>query len=228
MAYSRKYEGYKEFLLNKICGQKQYNFTHTVGETMALIRKCQPNTIEDWERWYFNNAQTNTKEPRRITEETIKNLGVKFREVMRNEFIPAILDAIDKLTDEEIESYVYNLVINRTYDGYITEKLVVSELLSKKFPNVTIEESTPEQDHAGNIDYVINVNKFKIGIQIKPITANANFGGFSLTERMQDSFNSFQEEFGGEVFIVFSKEGKIDNIEVIENIQNEIDRLHNI
>ena len=228
MAYSRKYEGYKEFLLNKICGQKQYNYPRNVGETMALIRKCQPNTIEDWERWYFNNAQTNTKEPERITEETLKNLGVKLREVMRNEFIPAILDAIDKLTDEEIESYVYNLVINRTYDGYITEKLVVSELLSKKFPNVTIEESTPEQDHAGNIDYVINVNKFKIGIQIKPITANANFGGFSLTERMQDSFNSFQEEFGGEVFIVFSKEGKIDNIEVIENIQNEIDRLHNI
>jgi len=228
MAYSRKYEGYKEFLLNKICGQKQYNYPRNVGETMALIRKCRPNSIEDWESWYFNNAQTNTKEPERITEETLKNLGVKLREVMRNEFIPAILDAIDKLTDEEIESYVYNLVINRTYDGYITEKLVVSELLSKKFPNVTIEESTPEQDHAGNIDYVINVNKFKIGIQIKPITANANFGGFSLTERMQDSFNSFQEEFGGEVFIVFSKEGKIDNIEVIENIQNEIDRLHNI
>ena len=25
---------------------------------MALIRECQPNKIEEWEQWYFENATT--------------------------------------------------------------------------------------------------------------------------------------------------------------------------
>jgi len=132
------------------------------------------------------------------------------------------------LSDEEIESYVSNLAINRTYDGYIREKQVISELLSKRFRNVTFEESTPEQDHAGNIDFIINVNAYKIGLQIKPVTANANFGGYSLTERMQDSFNAFTEQYGGKVFIVFSKDSKIANTEVINEIQAEIERLRSL
>lgn len=225
MVYSRKYEGYKEFLLNKICGQKQFNYTRNVGETMALIRECQPNSYEEWENWYFENAKTKRKQPTRITREIMSNYGTRLREVVRNEFIPAILEAINNLTDEEIESYVYNLAINRTYDGYITEKKVVAELISKHFPDVSIEESTPEQDHAGNIDFIINVGNYKIGLQIKPITANSNFGGYSLTERLKKSFEIFQQEFGGNVFIVFSKEGKIANEEIVNDIKNEIERL---
>lgn len=98
-------------------------------------------------------------------------------------------------------------------------------MISKHFPDVSIEESTPEQDHAGNIDFIINVGNYKIGLQIKPITANSNFGGYSLTERLKESFETFQQEFGGNVFIVFSKEGKIANEEIVNDIKNEIERL---
>lgn len=225
MAYSRKYDGYKEFLLNKICNQKQFNYTRNVGETMALIRECQPSSYEEWENWYFENAKTKRKQPTRITRDIMNNYGVQLREVVRNEFIPAILDAIQNLTDEEIESYVYNLAVKRTYDGYITEKKTVSELISKHFPDVLIEESTPEQDHAGNIDFIINVGNYKIGLQIKPITANSNFGAYSLPERLQESFDAFQQEYGGMVFIVFSKDGKIANEDIVNDIKNEIERL---
>lgn len=226
MAYSRKYEGYKEFLLNKICGQKQFNYTRNVGETMGMIRECQPKNFEEWEQWYLANATTNRNNPTRITEETLRDYGIRLREIVRNEFIPAIQNAIDSLTDEEIESYVRNLAINRTYDGYITEKQVISELIRRNFAEYTIIESTPEQDHAHNIDYVIEVNNYKIGLQIKPITANANFGGYSLPERLQNSFDAFKEEYGGKVFIIFSMDSKIANVEVIEEIRNEINRLN--
>ena len=97
--------------------------------------------------------------------------------------------------------------------------------MAKQFPNLIFEESTPELDHAGDIDYIAKVGEKAIGIQIKPITAKANFGSYSLTERMKASFNDFQEQFGGKVFVVFSLDGEIANKEVIEEIQKEVKRL---
>lgn len=77
------------------------------------------------------------------------------------------------------------------------------------------------------IDYIAKIGDKAIGIQIKPITASANFGSYSLTERMKVSFESFKERYGGNVFIVFSLDGEIANKEVIGQIQSEIDRLSN-
>lgn len=63
------------------------------------------------------------------------------------------------------------------------------------------------------------------GIQIKPVTAKANFGSYSVSERMQANFQDFEADFGGKVFIVFSLDGEIANKEVIEQIKTEIQRL---
>jgi hypothetical protein len=90
---------------------------------MALIRECQPKTIEEWEKWYFENATTDGKAPS------------------------------------------------------------------------------------------------------KPVTAKANFGNYSATERMKASFDDFTKNFGGQVFVVFSIDDKIKNEEVIEQIAQEIKRL---
>jgi len=122
---------------------------------------------------------------------------------------------------------VYNLTINRTFDGYQREKSVVNDGLAKIFKDVEFVESDPKLDHAGDIDYVAKVNNFQIGIQIKPITANANFGGYSLSERMKASFDSFAEKYGGKVFIVYSLRGEIANRDVIDSISKEIQRLRN-
>ena len=42
---------------------------------------------------------------------------------------------------------------------------------------------------------------------------------------MKASFADFEEKFGGKVFVVFSLDGEIANMEVIKEIQIEIDRL---
>jgi len=97
--------------------------------------------------------------------------------------------------------------------------------LAKVFPNIDFEESDPELDHAGDIDYIAKIGDKAIGIQIKPITASANFGSYSLTERMKVSFESFKERYGGNVFIVFSLDGEIANKEVIEQIRHEISQM---
>ena len=67
------------------------------------------------------------------------------------------------------------------------------------------------------------------GIQIKPITVNANLGNYDITARMRQSFEDFRNEFGGQVFIVYSDDEKIINSELLyEQINKEIIRLQEI
>jgi hypothetical protein len=67
------------------------------------------------------------------------------------------------------------------------------------------------------------------GIQIKPITANSNFGNYNITERMSFSFQDFEEKYGGKVFVLFSsRQGNkkdIVNKGVLKEIEREIKRL---
>jgi hypothetical protein len=89
--------------------------------------------------------------------------------------------------------------------------------------------SDSELDHAGDIDYIGKVGNNAFGIQIKPITASANFGNYNISDRMSASFNDFEAKYGGKVFIVFSSRSGsskvIRNEEVLEDIRIEIERL---
>lgn len=223
--YSMTFAGKKEFLLNHACQLYQLTRPNKVGAVMNLIRQCQPTSIEEWEKWYFENAKTEGKTPVRISKESLLELGERLYTKMTELVIPQIQEAINNITRQDCIDYVYNLTINRTYDGYQREKSVVNDGLAKIFKDVEFMESDPELDHAGDIDYVAKVGKYQFGIQIKPVTANANFGGYSLSERMKASFEDFTEKFGGNVFVVYSLDGKIANQEVIESIANEIKRL---
>lgn len=223
--YSMTFAGKKEFLLNHACQLYQLTRPNKVGAVMNLIRQCQPSSIEEWENWYFANAKTEGKTPTSVSKESLLELGDRLYTKMTELVIPQIQEAINNISHQDCINYVYNLTINRTYDGYQREKSVVNDGLAKIFKEVTFEESDPELDHAGDIDYVAKVGKYQFGIQIKPITANANFGGYSLSERMKASFASFTEKFGGKVFIVYSLDGKIANKDVVDEISKEIDRL---
>ncbi|MFW6262514.1 MAG: MjaI family restriction endonuclease [Thermotogota bacterium] len=121
------------------------------------------------------------------------------------------------------------VILVRTYDGFLLEKSVINDTLAKIFPNINFEESDSDLDHAGDIDYLGYVGNLAFGIQIKPVTAAANFGNYKISERMQANFDDFEEKYGGKAFIVFSirernKKG-IKNTEVIEEIKKEIERL---
>ena len=218
--------GKKEKVLNYACQTYQLSRPNKVGAVMALIRECQPNTIEEWEKWYFENAVTTGKNTFRVTKESLKELGERLYKKITEVVIPEWQEAFRNLTKEDCYDYIYNLTINRTYDGYLREKSVVNDGLAEHFPNIRFEESPEELDHAGDIDYLGYISDNKaFGIQIKPITAQANFGNYSVSERMKASFDNFKKDFGGNVFIVFSLDGEIANKNIIEEIQKEIERL---
>ena len=218
--------GKKEKVLNYACQTYQLSRPGKVGSVMALIRECQPSTIAEWEKWYFENAYTTAKSKTKITKESLEELGERLYEKITEVVIPEWQSAFTQLTLQDCIDYIFNLTINRTFDGFLREKSVVNDGLAKIFSEVTFEESDPELDHAGDIDYIAKVGNKAFGIQIKPVTAKANFGGYSATERMKASFADFEEKFGGKVFVVFSLDGEIANKEVIKEIQKEIERLH--
>jgi len=217
--------GKKEKVLNYACQTYQLSRPSKVGAVMALIRECQPNTIQEWERWYFENAYTEVKAKTKITKESLQELGERLHEKITEVVIPEWQASFDQLTLQDCIDYIFNLTINRTFDGFLREKSVVNDGLAKIFTDVVFEESDAELDHAGDIDYIGKVGNKAFGIQIKPITAKANFGNYSVTERMKASFADFEEKFGGKVFVVFSEDKEIANREVIEEIRKEIDRL---
>jgi len=97
--------------------------------------------------------------------------------------------------------------------------------LSKLIPEIKFIEFDSKFRLSADIDYIGYVGNNAFGIQIKPITAKANFGNYSMSERMKHSFESFRRKFGGEVFIVFSIKEQIQNKEIIEDIRKEIKRL---
>lgn len=192
---------------------------------MTLIRECQPKTIQEWKQWYFENAYTAAKTPTKVTLGSLQELGERLYEKITEVVIPEWQAAFSQLTLQDCIDYIHNLTINRTFDGFLREKSVVNDGLAKIFPDIIFEESNSELDHAGDIDYVAKVGNKAFGIQIKPVTAKANFGNYSPTERMKSSFTNFEEEYGGKVFVVFSLDGEIGNKEVIDEIRKEIERL---
>lgn len=192
---------------------------------MSLIRQCQPKSFEDWQDWYFENAETNTKEPFKVTKEILTELGERLYSKLKETVIPQITEAIKTLTIEDCIEYIYQLTIHRTYDGYLTEKSVVFDNLAKAFKEVTFEESDSQLDHSGDIDFIGKVGNKAFGLQIKPVTANANLGNYDVSARMQSSFKDFQDKFGGQVFIIYSVDEKILNKDAYNKIATEVERL---
>ena len=93
------------------------NKAYSVGSTSELITVCAPKTFDEWEDFYFNNAQQKKKNGVRITRDYITGLGqtlyIKISEVVQSE--------LESITEDECVDYAYNLVLNRTYEGYKAE-----------------------------------------------------------------------------------------------------------
>ncbi len=220
-----KHFGNKEHILNYTCQFYQLSRPSKVGAVMALIRECQPASYDEWKQWYFQNAHTAGRVPVKLSEQSLTELGERLYEKLQQFVIPSWQQTFRELTLQDCIDYIYNLTINRTYDGYLREKSVVTGALAALFPSLAFEESDPHTDHAGDIDYLVHVGSHALGLQVKPVTANANFGGFSLSECMKASFDAFTQRYGGKVFVIYSQRGEIANTEVIAQMKAEVERL---
>lgn len=214
----------REALLNYGMNRWGLNKAHSVGTTSELIRISSPSTFEEWENYYFENAKQKKRNGIRITREYLIELGrklyIKLSEVVQNE--------LESVTEEECVDYAYNLVLNRTYEGYMGEIQTTYGQL-QNILGVQIKPAPDEWDRLYNVDFFIEITGKYIGLQIKPTTFKHTFEDYKWKEMQETSHRKFQEKFGGRVFIVFSVRvgGKkvIHNPEVVEEIKKEIERL---
>src|SRR3990167_3362645 len=197
----------KEWVLNSANMRWGLNKKKQVGAVAEEIRKCSPKNIKDWEDYYYKKVY-----PKTHLVELGKKLYVKISEVIRAE--------IDEISEEDCVNFVVNLVINRTYDGYVSEKETIYGQL-QDILGIKIEPAPDEWDRLYNVDFFIKIKDKFIGLQIKPA------GGVShITQIFQEkaqqakTHEKFTAKYGGKVFYVVSiKENdkkKIHNTEVID------------
>ncbi len=205
----------KEWILNQSMNRWGLNKKNSVGPVSELIRKCAPKKMDDWEIYYYENVH-----PKSHLEELGRKLYIKITEVIQYE--------VAEVTEEDCRNYIKDVVINRTFEGYQTEIQTIYGQL-QGILGVPIKPAPDEWDRLYNVDFFIEVTDKYIGLQIKPITFEHTFENYKWNEMQETTHNKFQKKFGGRVFIVFSvKVGDkktIKNIEVIEEIKNEIEKL---
>jgi len=206
----------KEWILNSAMNRFQLNFKRNVGAVSEEIRKRAPKTLKEWEDYYFSNVRK-----KEHIEELGRKLYIKITEVIEAE--------VEAITEEDCIDYMYNIVINRTFDGYITEiKTIYGQL--QKVLEVKIEPALDEWDRFYNVDFFIKVKGKYIGLQIKPVSGVSHIPEIYKERSLQiNTHKEFTKKFGGRVFYIFSikEEGKkrIYNEGVIGEIKNEIKRL---
>jgi len=214
-----------ETLLNYALNRWGLNKAYSVDGTSELIRKCAPNEFEAWEKFYFSNARQKKKNGINITKDYIVSLGktlyIKLSEVVQSE--------LESITEEECIDYVYNLVLNRTYEGYRTEIDTIYGQLESAI-GFKIAPAPDKWDRTYNVDFFVKVGEKFIGIQIKPIESGQALDQYQWIEMHRKNHERFEKDFGGKVFFVYSvkstgKKKKIYNIEVIDEIKGEIKRL---
>jgi hypothetical protein len=217
----------KEWILNIATNRWGLNKKESVGPVSEWIRECAPKTLEEWREFYLKKLEEFlfrkgiNISPSEYLEDLGRRLYTKITEVIRAE--------IDEVSEEDCINYIYNLVINRTFEGYQTEVETIYKLLQREL-GVEIKPAPDEWDRLYNIDFYIEVKGKYIGLQIKPITYNQTPEIHKWKEWLSRTHKNFEEKFGGKVFIIFSiKKGDkkdIHNREIIEDIRREILRLN--
>jgi hypothetical protein len=194
----------------------QLNFKRNVGPTSESIRKCSPKTLNEWREYYFKNVK-----PKEHIEELGKKLYVKITEVIQSE--------VAGITEQDCIGYMIQLVIDRTFDGYMTEIQTIYGQL-QNILKVPIQPAPDEWDRLFNVDFFIKVGEKYIGLQIKPVNSGIQLPEIFKEVNIQaETHQKFTEVFGGKVFYLFSaKVGdkkEIQNKEVIAEIIEEIKQL---
>ena len=159
-----------------------------MGPTSELIRQCAPSSFEEWEKFYFNNAEQKKTQRSQGNQRIHCRFGtktfVKLSEVVQNE--------LESINEEECIDYAYNLVLNRTYEGYRTEiDTIYGQLQS--ILGIKIHPAPDEWDRTFNVDFYLQVDEKYIGLQIKPISSGQSLNQYQWATMHETNHERFRK-----------------------------------
>jgi len=194
----------------------QLNFKRNVGPTSKRIRECKPKTKEEWEKYYYENVRS---------KEHIESLGKRLYEKIKR----VIKEEVDSISLEDCIQYLQDLVIKRTFEGYMNEIETIRDLIEKEL-NATVKEASDEWDRLYGVDFYIKIKDKYIGLQIKPQDIGTTLQVFAKERGLlEGQHKKFTNEYGGKVFIIYSikKDNKkvIQNEKIVDELKEEIKRL---
>ena len=220
----------KEWVLNIATNRWGLNKKRSVGPVSQWIREVSPRTIDEWQEAYLKRLRDFLKIEKQLDiapDDYLTDLGkrlyIKISEVLQSE--------IESIQEADCIEYIFNLVIQRTFEGYRNEIKTIYGQLEKLIAH-PVQPAPDEWDRLFNVDFFISVGNYYIGIQIKPITYDHLPEVHKWKEWTRKSHQKFRKKYGGDVFIVFSakQNGKkvIVNPDVVDAIRNEISRLQSL
>jgi len=192
------------------------------------IREAAPQNESEWEQAYINRL-TEMLENHKIDlepKEYLVNLGqklfVKITEVIQSE--------VEDVSEQDCIEYIRNLVIQRTFDGYQREIETIYGQLQQAI-SIKVDPAPDQWDRGYNVDFYIEIQGSYIGLQIKPITFEQKQDLHKWKQWLSKTHDKFTKKYGGRVFTIFSTNANqsktkcIHNVEIIDEIRQEIERL---
>lgn len=191
----KSFPKYSSQILNLANSNSQATRPKNVGQMSELIkqfRNSNPHgSLSDWETWYKSRNLRKIKIAAEKISQMVENLK----------------NAIKNITDELIEIWVEDLIIDKTYLGLNFQDSIL-EFLSQTF-NITSKQSDPTEESQGIDGYLS-----EFPISIKPIS-------------YKQKIVSKQEKIEVEIIYYIKKERSKDiEIEVNENFINKIRNLN--
>ena len=111
-----------------------------------------------------------------------------------------VQNELESIREEECTDYAYNLVLNRTYEGYRSEVDTIYGQL-ESILGVKIHPASDEWDRTFNVDFYIQVGNKYIGLQIKPISSGQALNQYQWAKMHEVNHERFKNKFGGQVFL---------------------------
>ena len=188
----KKWEKYKSGILNSINSiQSSMTAPKRIGQLSELIleysrdfqHKTEEKNPHSYKEWYLNKENVFEANGIETKSYDIESLGTNktdgksiFENVVKRniEAKKIMLDALNSITDSDIETYISELMFDKSFFGLLIEEPIAIKVFKtlvkesgKKFHKEFSRKSSSNEESKG-IDYVYDDPDNKILLQIKP------------------------------------------------------------
>lgn len=196
-----------KFISQEVVNNNGLNTSKNLGQLSKLIGEFKPNTIEEWEDYYF---------------EYLKDTGLN-NKIINN--IDRMLIKYPKVKRWEIQNVLRTRAIDNTWNGWERETSF-EKIFKKQYPNLKIEHTDYKTDSVYGVDFLIyNNNELIAAYQVKPMSYLKNNNKYIMKDkgRNQAKYNKFYELNKIKVIEVGVEDNKIVfNKNIVDNLQYEI------